>query len=238
MTKRQTKHSFLYLATLGVYLGIVLAGGAPVTFAQAPSSAGDKDTAGPSQYPQVNFDLSVMVYLQDVESFLAELSRLREKQRVDLANARFAVAQSTQLPCVAANRAGSYTAERLESSLDALKPFLERYSKVFTDGYALPDCLQTPKFPDLTATQSRFEIDAGDKGLTFSIEARKATPERAAELARLLPSTFEKFRENTAQSLRDRLIRSTQIAARNDQVFVTTRLPRADLDELLAVSAK
>jgi hypothetical protein len=238
LTKRCNNQSLLYLATLGVYLGIVLAGGTPSVFGQARNAVSKDAEIADGQYPQVNFDLSVMVYLQDVESFLADLRKLRERQRLDLSRAVFSVAQSTRLPCVAANRAGSYTAEKLSSSLEALCPLLERYSRIFTDGYALPDCLEAAAFPNLTATDSRFELTGNTRGLSITIEARKASPERAAELARLLPETFERFRERTAQSLRDRIIESTRIASREKTVYLTTRLPRSELDRLLAADSR
>lgn len=240
MGKRTNQNSILFLTTLGVYLGLVLVGATPQAFGQAtPASTGEGRTTRTEDglYPQVNFDDSVVVYLQDVESFLVDLQKLRDRQAVDLRTALFNVAQSSQLPCVPGNQAGSYTAEKFTTTVEALRPLLERYTKVFTDGYALSDCLSTDRFSDLTATHSRFEVKADIDGLSISVSAKKGSPSRAFELAQLLRPTFQKYRQNTTRSLRDQLVTATVIAAQNDQIFVITHLPRAGLIALLSKRA-
>jgi hypothetical protein len=51
--------------------------------------------------------MSLQNYLQDIEVFFARLGRLKGSGKFDLENDDFEVAQSTQLPCVAANRTGA-----------------------------------------------------------------------------------------------------------------------------------
>ena len=69
-----------------------------------------------------------------------------------------AVAQTTQLPCVADNKVGSYTANNFVAKNEAIRPWLESFSKHLTDGYSLGDCLPNSRFAPDEATDSRFDF--------------------------------------------------------------------------------
>lgn len=232
------------LATLGVYFGLVLAGATPQVLAQAAMARqfdvkdeiekkDDLDNKPPDK-----FAASVQVYLEDVEYFLSGLQRLRSDHKFDIEANKFVVAQATLLPCVADNRAGSYTAEKFFSSNQSLRPARERFSKLLTDGFSLQDCLPSEKFPGLETTSSRFETKYDGQAFSVEVAVRKSSPERAAKLAYALSHTLSVFRKSDASALRINLIDNTTARAKHDQVFVITRLPRAGLDAMLAVNAE
>lgn len=244
MNVRKTHNSILVLATLGVYFGLAFGGGAPQIFAQAAMArqfdlkdeAEHKD--GLDKKPPETFADSVQVYLEDIEYFLSGLRRLHADGKFDIDSAKFEVGQSTLLPCTMSNTVGSYTAEKFSTTNELLRPGLERFSKLLTDGYSLQDCLPSDRFPGVEATSSRFETRFDGKAFVVEVAARKSSPERALWLAGILGKTFGSFRKTSATQIRVKLIDNTSARARNDQLFVVTRLPRAGLNSLFAQEAK
>ncbi len=240
MTKGKNQNSILVLATLGVYLGLALAGAAPGVLAQA-AMARQFDLKDEVEHrdgldikPPETFSDSVQVYLDDVEYFLSGLRRLHAEGKFDIENGKFEVAQSTLLPCTMSNKAGSYTAEKFSTSNQLLRPGLERFSKLLTDGYSLQDCLPTDRFPGVEATSSRFETRFDGKEFFVEVAVRKSSPDRALRLAGILRETLGSCRKPSNSLIRASLIDNTSARTRNDQVFVVTRLPRAGLTLLLA----
>jgi len=188
--------------------------------------------------PPDTFADSVRVYLEDLEFFLNGLRRLHADGKFDIDTGKFEVAQSTLLPCTMSNRAGSYTAEKFFTSDQLLRPGLERFSTLLTDGYSLQDCLPTDRFPGVEATSSRFESRFDGREFFVEVAVRKSSPERALWLAGVLRETLGVFRKPSNTPIRSSLIDNTSARARNDQVFVVTRLPRAGLASLFAKDAK
>jgi len=241
-------NSILFLTTLGVYLGLVLVGGSvPQVLAHGALTRNfelqdeieakddlDKKPEGDS----IDLSLSIKTYLEDVEYFLNALHRLGEGGKFDSARDSFEVAQTTLLPCVAANKIGSYTANKFNLKNDALRPSLERFSKLLTDGYSLADCLPNTRFNGLEATNSNFTFKLDDSALSIQVSVQKASPEVAKKLSSDLAVAFIKFTPTAGELARQKIFENTSFRSRNSQVLVVTRLPRAALDPLIARNAK
>jgi len=241
-------NSILFLTTLGVYLGLVLVGGsAPQVFAhgaltrnfelQDEIEASD-DLEKKPDGDSAMLSISLRTYLEDVEEFLTSLHRLGEKGKFDRLRDEFEVTQTTQLPCVDANKIGSYTANTFEVKNDMLRPSLERFSKLLTDGYSLGDCLPTPRFDGPEATRSKFTFKLTGSELSIQVGVEKASPDVARKVSADLASVLKKFTATSAQLARQKIFENTSFRSENNQVLVITRLPRAALDPLLAVNAK
>ena len=247
MTNRKN-NSILFLTTLGVYLGLVLAGGsAPSVFAHGALTRNfelqdeiearddlDKNPDGDT----AALSLSIKTYIEDVESFIHALQKLARDRKFDTSHDAFEVTQTTLLPCVPANRTGSYTANTFESNNGALKPSLEWFSKLLTDGYSLADCLPNQRFNGAEATNSKFTFKFSDSALAVQVSVQKASPQIAKQLSSDLATTFADFTPKSGEIARQRIFENTSFKSSNDQVFVITRLPRAALDPLLATNAK
>ena len=246
MDNRKNSNSVIFLATLGVYLGLVLAGATPQVLANAAMtrSFDVKDEI------EVNDNLdkkpdderspvtaSVQIYLEDVEYFLASLGRLRNRGKFDPKKDTFSVAQTTLLPCVDRNLAGRYTPVRFVSTSESSRPALEYFSRGMVYGYSLGDCIVTNEF-SVTAVDSRFAFGLDDKAFTVNVAVKKESPQRALDLLHELETTLKLYSTNSKTNLRQKIIESTTFRSENDQVFVVTRLPRAGLDTLLATDAK
>ena len=122
---RRGSNSILFLTTLGVYLGLALAGAAPQVLANAALTRNFDITDEIGRSDDLDKDpnderspitTSVQIYLEDVEYFLITLGRLAERGRFDAKRDTFEVIQATLLPCVDASKAGRYTPVKFVSS--------------------------------------------------------------------------------------------------------------------------
>ena len=155
---RKAQNSILLLTTLGVYLGLLVAGGAaPQVLAHSATTRNFeitdeieiKDDIDRDPDERVSARLSLATYFQDVEYFVNTLKRLGGTKYFDPSADAFEVIQTTQLPCVAENKVGSYTANNFVTKNEFTRPWLESFSKLLTDGYSLGDCLPNSRFDPL-----------------------------------------------------------------------------------------
>lgn len=248
MSKSKSQNSIIALATLGVYLGLLLSGATPGVLAQQAALTkefnikdeferkDDLDKKPDDERSPVT--TSVQIYLEDVEYFLASLSRLQSKGKFDLAKDEFSVAKSTALPCVAANRTGRYTPTRFTITNEALRPSLEYLSRGMEYGYSLGDCLANNEFSGTEAVDSRFSYTLDRKAFNVIVAVKKQSPQAALDLINELESTLRLYDTPDCTKLRKAVIANTRFKSENDQVTVVTRLPRGSLRTLLATDAK
>lgn len=246
MSTKKSQNSIIALATLGVYLGLLMAGATPGILASPAAMTRHFDVRDELELEEKldkNPDderspvkMSVQIYLEDVENFLSNLQRLKDSGKFDLRKDTFSVAQSTLLPCVNANIAGRYTPIRFVTTSESSRSALEYLSRGMAYGYSLGDCVPNDGFA-ISAADSKFNVDLDSKAFSIDVRVKKQDPRRALELIRSLESTIRLYHVNSTR-VRERLIERTTFRADNDQVFVKTRLPRADLDLLLAKGAK
>ncbi|MCA1590665.1 MAG: hypothetical protein LC730_07020 [Acidobacteria bacterium] len=249
MIKPRNQNSIVFLATLGVYLGLVLAGGAaPQVYAHAAMTRhfeildeievkDDRDEKPDDEVSTLSDSLGT--YFYDVERFIASLQRLNAAGKFDAARDTFAVGQTTLLPCVKDNRVGSYTADDFATSSESVRPTLEWFSKKLTDGYSLADCLPSARFEHRDATASQFKLKLDGKELAIEVVVKKRSPQIAESLYFGLGKTYASFKPTETRELaRLRIYENTSFRFANDQVFVVTRLPRSGLIALLATEAK
>jgi hypothetical protein len=246
LSSKRNQNSLLFLTTLGVYLGLLVVGGsAPQVFAHSATTRNfeinegieirdDLDTNPDDERSPVHMSLGN--YLDDVEQFIIALRGLQQKQLFEPANGTFSVGQSTQLPCVAANRIGSYTVSEFATSSESARKTLEWFSKRLTDGYSLGDCLPNARLGEETHN-SKFDLKLDQNNFTIEVAARKNSPSNAHITAEDLVRASKQIRIDTADLVRASIYEHTTFRSEKDQVFILTRLPRADLVSLLSKSA-
>jgi len=248
LNNRKSQNPIIALATLGVYLGLLLAGATPGVLAQQAALTKEfnlKDEAGRKDDLDKKPDderspvtTSVQIYLEDVEYFLTSLGRLQSKGKFDLAKDRFSVAKSAALPCVAANKAGRYTPAKFDLTNESMRPALEYFSRGMEYGYSLGDCLANNEFNGVEAVDSRFSYALDGKAFNVNVAVKKQSPQIALDLIRELESTIRLYDTPDITKVRKAVIANTKFLSDNDQVTIITRLPRGSLDSLLAVNAK
>lgn len=246
MNSTKSQNSILILTTLGVYLGLVLVGATPVLGHAAMTRSfeiqdeievkDDLDKKPDDERSSVTD--SIGVYLQDVEYFLDNLRKLNQNGRFDLNKDTFEVAQSTQLPCVANYKIGSYTASKFSVGNEFLRPPLETFSKRLTDGYSLADCLYSERFQGQDATDSNFSLKLNQSELLIVVAVVKSSPQSASQVLDTINQTHRVLFSKETDPTRRAISNSTSFKSQKSQIFVITRLPRAGLDSLLAKRAK
>ena len=247
MSDRKTQNSILVLTTLGVYLGLLVVGGAaPHVFAHSATTRhfevtdeteiqDDLDNKPDDERSPVK--MSIENYLEDVELFISSLRSLQKRGQFDPVKDTFSVGQSTQLPCIAANKIGSYTVAEFATSDEHARKTLEWFSKRLTDGYSLGDCLPNPRFEAKQTHDSKFNVKLDRSQFSIEVAVRKTSARDASLLAADLQNTFRHIKALAASAARLRIYETTTFRSENDQVFVITRLPRADLESLLSKDA-
>ncbi len=247
MQNRKNHNSVIFLATLGVYFGLVLVGGtAPQVFAQAATTPtfeikdrfkakDDLDKKPDDERSPVT--ASVQIYLEDVEYFLASLGRLRSQGKFNSSSDTFNVIQNTMLPCRDSNQAGRYSPVRFEGTSESSLPALRFLMSGMTYGYSLGDCIVNSEF-EVDAADSRFSFHLDSKAFSISVAVKKQSPQRAYALRREMESTLKLYAGLEAGKTRQSIVDNTTFQVKKDQVFIITRLPRGSLESLLAKDAK
>jgi hypothetical protein len=244
----KTQHSLITLATIGVYIGLLMAGATPCALGQTPSATTRPFSVKDDLERKENLDkkpdderspvtASVQVYLEDVEYFLASLGRLGRNGKFDEQKDTFSVAQNSLLPCVDTNIAGRYTPTKFDASSEASRTAMDWFSRGMAYGYSLGDCVPNSGF-SVEAADSKFNFSLDKTSFTINLSVRKQSPQRAIDLSRELESTILLYSTGQDLTVRDRIINSTAFRAENDQVFVVTRLPRAGLLTPFVTEAK
>lgn len=232
---------------LGVYLGLALAGAAPQVLAHAAltrgfdikDEIGQKDDLDKDQNDERSpVAVSLQVYLEDVEHFLKALRNYRLKGTFDPRTDGFEVSQATMLPCVDGNMTGRYTALAFKNKSEAVRPSLEWFTKLLTDGFSLADCIANDNFNGTEATNSRFVFKLDKEDFQVEVAVKKKNATDAATLASDLTNSLRVFAAGQPDAYRKAVVANTTFRSDNDQVFVVTRLARAALDPLLAPDAK
>jgi len=235
-----------FLATLGVYLGLLVAGASPVLGHAATARnfdlrdeiefADDLDKKPDDERSPVT--ASLQIYLEDIDYFLSSLARLHKQGRFDLRKDTFEVVQSSFLPCIDSNKAGSYTPVRFQSTSQFTRPALEYFSRGMVYGYSLGDCVPSFAFDGIAVAESKYDFHLDDKAFTINVAVKKNSPQNALKLLAELDSTLRLFSGTQNPKRFQKIIDGTRFRAEIDQVFVLTCLPRGSLETLLAADAK
>jgi hypothetical protein len=247
LSSRKAQNSILFLTTLGVYLGLLMVGGSvPQVFAHSATNRhfeitdeieikDDLDNKPDDERSPVK--VSIENYLDDVELFISSLHDLQKRGLFDPTRETFAVGQSTELPCIPANKIGSYTVTEFATSDENARDTLEWFSKRLTDGYSLGDCLPNSRFEATQTHDSKFRVKLDRSLFSIEVAIKKASPREAVLLAADLQNTFRNLKIASANAARLRIYENTTFRSENDQIFIITRLPRAGLESLLASNA-
>ena len=215
MSSRGNQNSLFILTTLGVYLGLLVVGGvAPQVFAHSATTRNfelideieikdDLDNKPDDERSPVH--MSIENYLVDVEMFLSSLRGLRKRGLFDPAAGTFAVGQSTQLPCMAANKVGSYTLAEFVTNSESARKTLEWFSKRLTDGYSLGDCLPNDRYGSKETHDSKFNFKLDRNGLSVEVMVKKSSAQNATLLAADLQNTYRQLKNASVNAVRLRI---------------------------------
>lgn len=250
MTERKHHNSILVLATLGVYLGLVLAGATPQILAQKNLN------------DAIAFQRNVGLTCPNLNLINGEKEEEINPFQYELAQRIIELYEATQIR-LEITKAGqpellgdySFFFEHRDYS-----PYINKKGEVVDDFWEgeysewasaahagqmvelsshfltpLSDCTK-PTTEKSLLQSSRLEID--DVELRLEMGVSKASESRAIELSKELRELFEKRRIDSADRAIKSIYESTEVRSEKNRLIIITRLPRAGLDALLAKDVK
>ena len=248
MTNRKN-NSVLFLTTLGVYLGLMLVGGAaPQVFAHGALTRNfdlqdeieiSDDLEKKPDLTEKELDDAIDTYSRRLEDFVKNLGKLRSIDEFDGDWITFDSRQTTYTPCP---ETGTQQSEIAEGNIDRwLAPAITEAQFIVQDFTWLADCLPHSGREDRTLAKNvGIKLKYDKKGLTHELSIKFASEKKAQSLNEGLSSAFAKFEieEDDDFALNKVLLKRTSLTTSADQIFITTRLARADLDPLLTSRSK
>lgn len=255
MTKGKNYNSIVFLTTLSVYLGLVLAGGAgaPQVLAQAALTRNfdvqieaeikdDLDNKPDADEEIKNLADSLGRYFDRVEYLAQDLRKLHSIEKFDLSSERFQVAKNLFKFCDTDGKPlGVGQVEEDISPIGnwwvvaATKDAIYR----FEDWNKFSDCLPSGKVEQSNAKTSVIKISY-DKtgGLKVELVIDKGSKQFAGHLAANFNRAFKIYKVREDEPIVKEISKNTSFKSENNQVFIVTRLPRGSIDTLPAVAKK
>ncbi len=250
MSKKQT-NSVLFIATLGVYIGLLMAGAAPAVVAQQAAAMTrnfelsdeiekkddlDKD---PSGYYGLSKDIETLSSTSFTDAFLELVSDLNKLESADLVKRPFRSPFSFDRGIT-----DSYVdseSQTIYTSTDLGNPWIQTAFEKF---FSRINEKKLNHISDWTLNadgdevrRSNGHIFLSEDAIVVSLEFTKATSGIAFLASKHFEEVFQKAKADSS-GYGKLISESTKVSAENDQVTIVTRLPRAALDELLAKDAK
>ena len=247
MSIQKKQNSVLVLATLGVYLGLVLVGATPQVLAQAAMTRqfNIKDEIEVNddldKRPDPNIDELVSMFdthFTNVKHFVDDLRKLYSIEKWDLDWDTFDSQKSAHQPCPPT---GIGLSSNTSSHIDRwLIPAIEQAQFNTDDWLSMADCLPftdtaQPNWKVAKTSGIRLSYDKDDLTYTISVERGAG---RGDSLYSALLRALEVFQVDEDDGVSKVLLQHTSLTKSGNQVFIVTRLPRAGLDALLASNAK
>lgn len=229
MSNRRTNNSILFLTTLGVYLGLVLVGGAaPQVFAHGALTRNfelkDEIEVTDDLDKKPDDEQALEIYASALESIFITASELAASLPVLVEQGRYDFDTYYGI-----NASGQFSGvSYLGRGVDSGK-YTPAIRSLFS---AFPQANE----PDTKPFRLGFSVEPRSFEFTLGFAAGpQGESERLAQSYRALLPTLKERHLSAARRL---IYESTQISSSEHQVFIVTRLPRAALDPLLGLRAK
>ena len=242
MSNRKSQNSILVLATLGVYLGLVLVGATPTVLAQAAMTRqfnvkdeievkDDLDKKPDKNDPSLE---GIQTYLRTLDSYLADV-RATDGRLGSVYGQNPEFVLST--PCHAVGNANRPFGS-IGTGVITLPILLDpQYRDQNWEWHFNCKPLQSSDVEKLIYTQ--VEVSGTEKGVfTYQVSIKLPTSFESNGLFQNLERAFRLIKAEDLSNRRQVLFENTKVVDSEDKVTIITRLPRAGLDALLAKDAK
>lgn len=223
MSVKGKKHnSIIFLTTLSVYLGLVLVGASPQVFAQAALTR--------------NFDIKTEIEIEDDldknpdEKALKKYSEAFQKL-VSLAKEFSDKNQKTL-------RGGAYEFDCtfILRANDASRTTCEKDGGLFWTEFITPFREIVKAFPHTEkddTEQAKFSLALSGTELVLKTTLSLDSSQQAAENAGFFDNILSQAKQEQFSDPQLVVYQNTEISAKNNQIFIVTRLPRASIDSLI-----
>jgi hypothetical protein len=243
----QTRYNrILFLTTLSVYMGLVLMGGASPALAQAAMAKSfelkteleakddlDKKPDDKKEEEVKQLSSSLEDYFREVENFVEDLKNLRGTDKFDKDFYTFSISNKSAAPC---NVDGDPARKSTENINDLwLRAAIVDAAYEFEGFDSLSDRVLGNEFGDHKVLRNGLDLSNDKSVLKVKFSAVKELSKKAKLLSDELTQAFKLATPDKEEVTRSVLYENTRTSSDNDQIFIITNLPRAGLDELLAV---
>jgi len=249
LTTRKNQNSILVLATLGVYLGLVLVGATPQVLAQAAMTKQfnvkdevevkddlDKKPAT-SESDDLDADVSAVENLRIAEALQGFILDLKKLEKIGKYDPKADLVFSHKLW-----KEGFDSTNTVSKNSDIYNPWLEtavgqlistaENESIRNISDILPSC------DGQECREYRVTVESTANDLSLSFAFTKSTPEAARDAAQRFNEVFISKKAAFRTTAVLPIYENTRVTFENNQVTIVTRLPRAGLDSLLAANAK
>lgn len=248
MNNSKNHNPILFLTTLGVYLGLVLAGGVSPALAHAAMTRNFelkdeievKDDLDNKPDDQIKELLgSIEEYFKEVGTFVDDLRKLHQIEKFDPEYNTFNTEQIAYSPCP---ETGGQITEGPSETLDRwLAPAITEAKYRHENWTWLAECLPSNKFSQADRTEAKttgFKVSLDKSELLYQIYVTRSSTPDAQLLLEDFQKAFKLYDAADESKIVKILHKHTSFSSSDNQVFIITRLPRAGLDPLLAKDAK
>ena len=233
MSNRKNYNSIVFLTTLSVYLGLVLAGGAtPSVLAQAALTRDfdiknevvleDDLDKKPDDEEKTDFNYLLKAYYTGIEQLTDNLIQAYQSGYFDFDKDPFNVKISSEPSC----GSSCYGPIRSVSGDSRLRIFfvLGEYSRGLTR-IQLDSCEQAAELIDTV-----LDITYNPAELQIKISTIKSSPQKADRFIEAFSQVIGLYKIDDKKIFLSKIHENTSVKAENNQVFIVTRLPRASID--------
>lgn len=227
MKKTQSYNSLLVIATLSVYLGLVITGASPQVLAQAAANTAKTQKSLSPKRDEVSVpDVSKL------EDFLGEIGSLVESGKLD-------IKQPLHVQIQAAFDSGDITQGSLKFSTDSSKPvilgLLKEFSLALDESRLFSVIANSKRGEKIIGADLDLKLSEDD--VSFSATFKSDSPQTAKNIANRFSGIFKlvaAYRKGYPES---DFYRDAQITFKENQTFIVTRMPRASLEDYLKSAA-
>lgn len=229
MSNKKSNNSIIFLTTLGVYLGLMLVGGAaPQVFAHSALTRNfelkDEIEVSDDLENKPDGEQALEVYSSALESIFVTSTDLVDTFPVLVQQGRYDFDTHYGKNQTGGLTGVSYLGKGVSSGKYTF-PILSLFK-------ALPHSAE----PDTKPLHLVFAVDS--ESFEFQVALSQELPDRASRLSAMYAAQLPTLKERHASAARRLIYENTQISSKENQVYIVTRLPRAGLAALLASSAK
>lgn len=232
MTTRKTNNSILVLATLGVYLGLVLIGATPQVLAQAAMTkqfnVKDEVEVKDNLDKKPDDELAIEQFASSFEELYKIAAEISAEHPDDVLKGAYSFdfyvsvppgGNSTLFSPSAFNNGTRIHSGRIGEPLRRLyDAFLARTEKSHENFFV--------------------QFGFGNSEISFKTTITALDSPVAASSASAYEKALIRLRSTETNYLKSVIFEASKVTTQNNQIFIVTRLPRADLDALLASNAK
>ncbi len=227
MTNRKSNNSILFLTTLGVYLGLVLAGATPVLGHAATSRSfdiRDEVELRDDLDNKPDSETALEIYSAAFESIFITACELADTFPDLIEQRRYDFDMYYGINAAGRLNGISYLGKGVVSG---------KYTSPIRSLYnAFPHTAE----PDSNPFRLVFAVEPDS--FEFEVAFAQHHSQHAEQLAEAYAALLPTLKERQVSAARRLIYESTQISSRENQVYIITRLPRAALGPLLATRAK